>query len=77
MSFLILTDTGEVDSDQNYASSQFDALIDMRHSPCDDDCENTAPYIGMMPEESGKEDGSPLRFASEVEFFLIQDCCGM
>ena len=30
--------------------------------PCDDDCEYTAPYVGILPDESGKVNGSPLRF---------------
>jgi hypothetical protein len=33
-----------------------------RHGACDDDCEVTAPYVGMLPDESGKENGSPLDF---------------
>jgi len=30
--------------------------------PCDDDYEYTAPYVGMCPNESYKENGSPIRF---------------
>lgn len=33
-----------------------------RHGPCEDDCEVTAPFIGMLPEESDHESGSPLNF---------------
>jgi hypothetical protein len=33
-----------------------------RHGPCEDDRERTAPYIGMLPEESEHEGGSPLKF---------------
>jgi hypothetical protein len=33
-----------------------------REGPCDDDCESTAPFIGMLPDESDHEDGSPLDF---------------
>ena len=31
-------------------------------SVCEDDCESFAPYIGIMPEESTHENGSPLDF---------------
>lgn len=34
----------------------------IRDKANDDDCEMTAPYIDMLPDESGKEDGSPLKF---------------
>lgn len=30
--------------------------------PCEDDCEVTAPFIGVCPDESGKLDGSPIDF---------------
>lgn len=33
-----------------------------REGPCDDDAETTAPFIGMLPEESDHEEGSPLDF---------------
>lgn len=36
-----------------------------RFGACDDDCEVTAPYIGILPEESGKENGSPLNFGKQ------------
>lgn len=41
---------------------EFESLdrFNNRAGPCDDDCERTAPYIGMLPDESGKEDGSPI-----------------
>jgi hypothetical protein len=35
---------------------------EMSDGPCDDDCEETAPFIGMLPDESDHEDGSPLDF---------------
>jgi hypothetical protein len=35
---------------------------DHRSGPCEDDCEVTCPYIGMLPDESDDEDGSPLDF---------------
>ena len=33
-----------------------------RFGPCEDDYEVTAPYIGILPDESDHEDGSPLDF---------------
>lgn len=33
-----------------------------REGPCEDDREETAPYINMLPEESDHEEGSPLNF---------------
>lgn len=38
------------------------AEIDKRSGPCDDDCEVTAPFISILPDESAHEDGSPLDF---------------
>lgn len=35
-----------------------------RSGPCEDDCEVTAPFIGMMPEETEHEELSPLDFGS-------------
>jgi hypothetical protein len=35
---------------------------DRRSGPCEDDVERTAPYIGILPDESDEEDGSPLDF---------------
>jgi hypothetical protein len=35
-----------------------------RSGPCEDDCEVTAPYIGILPEESDHEEGSPLDFGT-------------
>ena len=34
----------------------------LRRGPCVDDCEHTAPYVGIMPEESDTEHGSPVSF---------------
>lgn len=39
----------------------------LREGPCEDDCEMTCPFIGLLPQESGKEEGSPLNFKSWVE----------
>lgn len=36
-----------------------------REGPCEDDCESTAPFIGIMPEESDSEDASPLNFSHD------------
>lgn len=35
---------------------------DRRSGPCEDDCETTCPFIGILPEESDHEGGSPLDF---------------
>ena len=40
---------------------------ELREGPCDDDCEMKSPFIGILPEESGKENGSPLHFQSNAE----------
>lgn len=45
-----------------------------RFGACEDDCEVTAPYIGILPEESGKEHGSPLNFKAE-ELISIESSC--
>jgi hypothetical protein len=34
-----------------------------REGPCEDDREETAPYIGILPDESEHEEGSPLNFS--------------
>lgn len=33
-----------------------------RSGPCEDDIELTAPYVGILPEETSHEHPSPLRF---------------
>jgi len=33
-----------------------------RSGPCEDDVEVTAPYIGILPDESNHEQPSPLNF---------------
>jgi hypothetical protein len=40
---------------------------------CDDDREVSAPYIGILPEESGKEDGSILDFSHERRRVIEED----
>jgi hypothetical protein len=36
--------------------------VDLRALACEDDVESSCPFVGMMPEESNHEDGSPLDF---------------
>jgi hypothetical protein len=31
---------------------------------CDDDCERTCPFIGLLPEETDRENASPLDFST-------------
>lgn len=46
---------------------------DHRSGPCDDDYEIKCPYVGMLPEESGLPDGSPLRFRdAEIDWQIQQ-----
>jgi hypothetical protein len=40
---------------------------DNRSGPCEDDVERTAPYLGICPEESDHEDGSPLDFGNDAQ----------
>jgi hypothetical protein len=44
--------------------SLIDSLVaaDRRSGPCEDDYEVKCPYIGILPDESDEEDGSPLDF---------------
>jgi hypothetical protein len=37
-----------------------------RSGPCEDDCEVTAPWIGICPDETEGEEPSPLDFGGEV-----------
>lgn len=41
-----------------------------RSGPCEDDCEVTAPYIGICPDETSfeKETPSPLDFGGERRY---------
>lgn len=34
---------------------------------CEDDCEATCPFVGMLPDESNKEEGSPLNFSNSID----------
>jgi hypothetical protein len=42
------------------------AKLDERSEACEDDCEVVAPYIGMLPDESNKEEGSPINFVEKA-----------
>jgi len=41
-------------------------LRELLEGACEDDCEVTAPFIGMCPDESDHEDGSPITYGSGV-----------
>lgn len=43
-------------------------MQEARTGPCNDDWEVSAPYIGILPDESDKEDGSPLHFGTRRRF---------
>lgn len=43
------------------------------HGPCEDDVEVTCPLVGMLPDESGKENGSPLHFTNSEIDRLIRE----
>lgn len=55
---------------KGYAGEEVDSVAEShrfeesekRFGPCEDDVETCCPYVGMLPEESGKEFGSVLRF---------------
>lgn len=44
------------------------ARADERSGPCDDDCENTAPFIDGMPDEDDEFLSKPLSFRGEYEW---------
>ena len=48
-----------------YASIERKYQADRRSGPCDDDREESAPYIGMLPEENYREEPSPLNFRNQ------------
>jgi hypothetical protein len=50
-----------------WASLERRAKRDRMSGPCEDSHEVTCPYIGMLPEESGKEHGSPLNFSNDID----------
>jgi hypothetical protein len=39
-----------------------------RSGPCEDDCEVTAPFVGLLPEETDHEEMSPLDFGGARRF---------
>jgi hypothetical protein len=43
---------------------------DRRSGPCEDDAEVVAPFIGMCPDESEHEDGSPLDFGRSESAYI-------
>lgn len=36
-----------------------------RSGPCEDDCEVTAPFVDLLPEETEHEEPSPLEFGAK------------
>lgn len=74
MNWLDLFDD-DAEADRKYARERARVMLS---DLCEDDDAVIAPYVGMMPEESHKEDGSPLDFgkphnahASEDLSFLV------
>lgn len=49
---------------------EVERLMDLnrRSGPCDDDYEAACPYVGMLPDESEHENGSPLNFGKTYLF---------
>lgn len=43
---------------------------DRRFGPCEDDTTVVAPFIGMCPDESDCEDGSPLDFGRSESAYM-------
>jgi len=39
----------------------------MKYGPCEDDYEFTCPFIGILPDESECEDGSPINLRHVME----------
>jgi len=49
--------------DPDFDNECFDFTVKQDISgPCDDDYELTSPYVGILPDESYRENGSPLSF---------------
>ena len=46
-------------------NEHLESSLSHRFGPCEDDAETVAPYIGILPDESDSEEGSPLDFSSE------------
>lgn len=70
-----IEDMGDWDDTDAYTFSTLEKrmMADRRSGPCDDDCEESAPYIGMLPEETYREDVSPLDFRNREIDFAIQE----
>jgi hypothetical protein len=49
----------------DYRDYERQAEANRRHGACEDDYEAKCPYIGMLPDESEHEDGSPLDFSTD------------
>ena len=69
MNWLDLFDD-DAEADRKFARERARVQLSGR---CDDDDTKIAPYIGMMPDESNKEDGSPLDFGKPHEMHAGQD----
>jgi hypothetical protein len=58
MNWLDLFDDGAIGENARYMSEE----RERRHGPTEGDIETVAPFIGMCPDESEEEEGSPLDF---------------
>jgi hypothetical protein len=63
--FQIVDMSWDQGDDQLWAQLERQDHLNRRSAPCEDDCEVRCPFIDVLPEESGKEDGSPLNFGRE------------
>lgn len=65
--FQITGEYGHVDGDDYlYLMRLRDThqLQELLHGACEDDVESKCPYISLLPEESGKENGSPINYVT-------------
>jgi len=63
--FQITGEHGHVDGDDEFYLMQLrdtHQLQELLHGACDDDVESKCPYIGLLPQESEKENGSPINW---------------
>ena len=58
MNLLDLLDNGAIGDNARHRMRE----SERRSGPCEDDTSVVAPFIGMCPDESEHEDGSPLDF---------------
>lgn len=56
-----------------WASLEKEAEKEKRYGPCEDSAEEVAFYLFVCPEESYKENGSPLRFAEPMSAKLSDE----